>query len=188
MTVSLVSYTLPADPKTITGWVIERSSTMSIEGSSNISAFTCDLKEYLSQDTLYYSKDEKAKKLLFLNSVLNIDIVRFDCHNKFITADFRKILKADKIPQLKVRFISLDDLVIGGIVKGRVEIEIAGQTRQMDISYTVQQYGNAQVQLIGSKDMDFSDFQLVPPKKLGGLIRINEEIKVNFHLHLRRLT
>jgi len=64
LTVSLVSYTLPADPKTITGWVIERSSTMSIEGSSNISAFTCDLKEYLSQDTLYYSKDEKAKKLL----------------------------------------------------------------------------------------------------------------------------
>ncbi len=160
---------------------------MNIEGSSNVNAFTCDLKEYLNQDTLEYSKDEKAKKLIFQNSVLSIDITKFDCHHKYITADFRKILKSEKNPWLKVKFISLDELAIGGIVKGVVEIEIAGQTKRMDINYSIQQFGQSQLQLIGSKTMQFSDFKLTPPKKLMGLIQINEDIKVNFHLHFRRL-
>jgi hypothetical protein len=170
------------------GWVIEKNSSMSIEGSSNINAFTCDFTEYLNQDTLMYSRDEKAKKLMFLNSELNIEISRFDCHQKYITADFRKILQSDKTPCLKVKFISLDELAIGGIVKGIVEIEIAGQKKRMEINYSVQQYGNSQLQLLGSKLMQFSDFNLTPPKKLLGLIHINEDIKVNFHLHFRRIT
>ncbi len=188
LTVSLVSFTLPADQKATSGWIIEKNSSMNIEGSSNINAFTCDLREYLNQDTLVYSKDEKTKKLMFVNSVLNIDISKFDCHHKYITADFRKILKSEKNPWLKVRFISLDEMAVGGNVKGVVEIEIAGQTKRMDISYAVQQYGNAQLQLVGSKIMQFSDFKLTPPRKLMGLIQINEDIKVNFHLHFRRIT
>jgi hypothetical protein len=186
--VALVSFTIPADQKMTSGWVIEKNSSMSIEGSSNINAFTCDITEYLNQDTLLYSRDDKSKKLMFLNSVLNIEINRFDCHQKYITADFRKILQSDKTPCLKVKFISLDELAIGGIVKGVVEIEIAGQKKRMEINYSVQQYGNSQLQLLGSKLMQFSDFNLTPPRKLLGLIHINEDIKVNFHLHFRRIT
>ncbi len=161
---------------------------MNIEGSSNINAFTCDLKEYLNEDTLVYTKDDHAKKLVFSNSVLNVDIARFDCHQKYITADFRKILKSEKNPYIRVRFISLDDAAVSGNINGVVEIEIAGQTKRMDITYAMQQYGNKQLQLIGSKEMQFSDFKLEPPKKLMGLIRINEAIKVNFHLHFRKVT
>jgi hypothetical protein len=188
LTISLVSFSIPADQKSVNGWIIEKNSSMSIEGSSNINEFTCDLREYLNQDTLRYTKDEKTKKLMFQNSVLNIEISKFDCHQKYITADFRKILKSEKNPCLKVKFISLDEVAVGGSVKGVVEIEIAGQIKRMDISYSVQQYGYAQLQLIGSKLMHFSDFKLTPPKKLMGLIHINENIKVNFHLHFRRIT
>jgi len=187
-TVTLVSFTIPSDQKLTSGWVIEKNSSMSIEGSSNINAFTCDFTEYMNQDTLLYSKDDKTKKLMFLNSVLNIEIRRFDCHQKYITADFRKILQSEKDPCLKVKFISLDEMAIGGNVKGVVEIEIAGQKKRMDINYSVQQYGTSQLQLVGSKLMQFSDFNLTPPKKLLGLIHINEDIKVNFHLHFRRIS
>lgn len=160
---------------------------MNIQGSSNINAFTCELKEYLKQDTLVYTKDDNLKKLMFNNSVLNVEIAKFDCHQKYITTDFRKILKSERHPCIRVRFISLDEIAIGGNVKGVVEIELAGQTKRMDITYAMQQYGNKQLQLIGSKTMQFSDFNLDPPKKLMGLIRINEEIKVNFHLHFRKV-
>jgi hypothetical protein len=170
------------------GWIIEKNSSLNIEGSSNINSFICDLKEYLNQDTLMYLKDEHTKKLMFQNSELSIDIARFDCHHKYITSDFRKILKSEKNPCLKVKFISLDEIGVGGTVKGVVEIGIAGQTKRIDISYAVQQYGYAQIQLVGSKLMKFSDFNLTPPRKLMGLIQINEDIKVNFHLHFRRIS
>jgi hypothetical protein len=183
----LVSFSIPVDEKMNGGWIIEKNSSMSIEGSSNINVFTCDFQEYLNQDTLLYTKDEHAKKLMFQNSMLNLDINRFDCHQKFITADFRKILKSEKTPCLKIKFISVDEFVNAGTVKGIVDIEIAGQTKRMEISYAAQQYGTAQIQLTGSKLLQFSDFRLVPPRKLMGLIQINENIKVNFHLHFRRI-
>lgn len=168
-------------------WVIERNSTLAIDGSSNINKFTCDIQEYVKPDTLKAVNDQSRKRYMFNNSQLSVDIKRFDCHQKYITSDFRKMLKADDYPSLVIRFISLDDFSQDGVVKGLVDIELAGKKKRMELNYNCSHVGANQLRLQGVKKMMFSDFELVPPRKIGGLIKINEEIIVNFNLFFRKI-
>ena len=73
-------------------WVVERNSSLNIQGETNINSFQCDVTEYLNPDTLVYVKNDATKKLSFTNSCLVVDVRRFDCHNRFITDDFRSAL------------------------------------------------------------------------------------------------
>lgn len=174
--------------RNVTGnWVIERNSTLAIDGSSNINKFTCDIREYVKTDTLRSVSDEARKKYFFTNSLLSVDIKKFDCHHKYITSDFRKMLKADAYPNLVIRFISLEEFHHDGVVKGLVEIELAGKKKRMEVNYNSFHIGANQLRLEGIKLMKFSDFELEAPRKIGGLIKINEEIKVHFNLYFRKL-
>ena len=169
-------------------WVIEKNSSLGIDGSSNINKFTCDVKEYLRPDTLRGAANQTMTKYVFTaNSNLSIDIRSFDCHQKYITSDFRKMLKANEYPSLVIRFLNLDEFHNGVVVKGQVLLELAGKKKTIDVSYNCTQPSAGRVQLNGFKIMKFSDFGLEPPRKIGGLIRINEEIRVNFNLYFRKL-
>src|SRR5438045_7187055 len=111
--------------KSLARWVVERNSSLNIQGATNINSFQCDVTEYLKPDTLVYTKNDATKKLSFTNSCLVIDIKRFDCHSKFITEDFRTALKADENPNLKILFLTIDQFSNSSsnqTVKGIVDI------------------------------------------------------------------
>lgn len=172
----------------IGSWLIERTSTLSINGSSNINTFTCNITEYLRSDTLWGMQDQKSSKYVFTSqSMLAVEVRQFDCHQKYITSDFRKMLRSDTYPSLVIRFLSLEEIRPGATVRGQVMVELAGKRKIMEVVYECSQPVKDQVCLKGEKQMRFSDFELVPPKKIGGLIRINEDISVTFNLHFRKL-
>jgi hypothetical protein len=169
-------------------WVVERNSSLNIQGETNINSFQCDVTEYLKPDTLVYTKNDAARKLSFTNSCLVIDIKRFDCHNKFITEDFRSALKADENPNLKILFLTIDQFSNSSsnqTVKGIVDIELAHMVKRVEIEYTVKTLAGNRIQLNGSRLFTFSDFNLKAPKKLAGLIRTKNQIKVNFQLFFK---
>lgn len=172
-------------------WVVQANSSLNIEGSTNINSFRCDVTEYMKPDTLVCRKDLASKKILFNNSYLSVDIGRFDCHHRFITSDFRKTLKADEHPVLKIYFLSLDNLDAGSNyvqnVKGEVNIELAGVTRKKELLFDVAVLPDGKLELSGNRILTFGEFGMKPPRKLAGLIRIEEEIKVNFRLYLKTL-
>ena len=171
-------------------WVIEKNSSLIIEGSSNINEFTCDVKQYMNQDTLVFFTDEKGKRLVFQRSALSVEVSQFDCHHKFITADLRKTLKYQQYPNLKIHFISMEDPTAvnqGHTVKGIVDIELAGVVRRMELVYTVSNQHDKFIDLTGSRQMHFSDFKLEPPKKMAGLIKINQDILVKVQLKFRKI-
>lgn len=169
-------------------WVVERGSVLYVEGSSNVNRFTCHMMQYLHSDTLRWSRDPGTNRMLFRNSAIHIDVQQFDCHHKYITADFRKTLKAGQYPYMRIQLLTLEDLTYvqeGKTVSGMVNITLAGVTRQMPMEYRVVHEQGNRVRLCGSKTMRFSDFQLVPPSKLAGMIKINEAINVKFELLFR---
>jgi hypothetical protein len=172
----------------LSSWLIEHNSSLRINGSSNINSFTCDVKEYLREDTLWCMQNDKNGKYVFTsNSMLRLDIRKFDCHHKYITADFRKMVKADVYPTLMIRFLSLDPIRHGSTVKGQVLVELAGKKKIMDVVSQCEQLASGQMHLTGTRSMRFPDFELEPPKKIGGLIRIREDIDVQFNLYFRKL-
>ena len=86
-------------------WVIDRSSNLCIEGKSNIAAFQCDVVEYLHTDTISFESQADERSPLNIKGGIRIDINKIDCHQRYITTDLRKTLRADKIPLLKIELL-----------------------------------------------------------------------------------
>lgn len=170
-------------------WVIEKTSNLCIEGKSNVNNFKCDIVEYLKQDTIFLYKDAtQGQKPFAIKGGLNININRFDCHQNHITADLKKTLKAKENAYMKISLISLGYIrpnTLNQAVKGYVEIQLAGITKRIEVDYAVANNQPGLLNLIGTKKVLFSDFGLIPPSKLAGLIKVEQEIKVRFELKLR---
>jgi hypothetical protein len=171
-------------------WVIQRSSNLVIEGKTNINSFRCDITEYLQPDTIYLFRDEQTNRPIPTRGGLVIDIRRFDCHQKYITNDLRKTLKADDQPMLKIHLLNIgyyDGSPGKQQIKGWVNIELAGVIKTAEIDYEVQSNDPDILNLTGRRKLRFADFGLKPPTRLAGLIKVEEELNVRFSLVLKSL-
>jgi hypothetical protein len=178
----------PPDNKAV--WVVMQGSSLKVNGSTNINTFQCDINNYNLPDTITCVRSSPKGVLLPMNGRLNLSIDDFDCHNKMMTSDLRKTLKAKEFPILSVRFISINgfpDLKNPVKITGMVDIGLAGIIKRFEINYVFTADEYRLVQLKGDQKIHFSDFNLTPPSKLGGVIKAKDELLVEFKLHLKPL-
>lgn len=171
----------------IAKWKVEKNSTLLVKGKSNVNSFTCTINEYTKNDTLICSND--VSKSVRLKGEMRMDVLRFDCHSGMLTKGLRQTLKADEYPIMMIRFLSLERMPIlltkEESVKGWIEVELAGAVKRFELTYSFNKNSGGNIQLDGGRTFCFSDFQLSPPKKFGGLIKIKDEFVVRFQLLLR---
>jgi len=171
-----------------TRWAVQKSSTIRILGSTNVNKFGCDVIGYYRPDTISCSEENPVSKLVTLNGDLQIDISKFDCHNKMLTGDLRKTLKAKEYPELIIRFLSLEHSPTiynnKDVLRGWVEIELAGSCRKFEVNYIFMKTESSLIQLNGNRCFSFADFKLTPPKKFAGLVKVNDKFHVDFNLLL----
>lgn len=68
-----------------------------------------------------------------------------------------------------------------------VYIELAGVNKRFEVDYRYKPEGANSATLIGTRKINFSDFNLVPPRKIGGMIQTHNELNVEFNLKVRVL-
>src|SRR4051812_39331442 len=73
-------------------WVISQSSTLCVNGSTNINQFACEIPGYDHSDTLIVTTD-KSERQVKLSGCVKLKIQSFDCHNSIMTHDLRSTLK-----------------------------------------------------------------------------------------------
>ncbi len=174
----------------LTRWVITKGCYLKVLGSTNVNKFGCVIANFYKPDTLTFYKVTNSESLKMTGS-LKLDVQNFDCLNLVMTADLRKTLKAKDFPHLIIRFISLtrypDLNDQSNLVKGTVTIELAGITRQFQVDYRFISDEAKSLTLIGNQKINFSDFKIIPPRKIGSLIQTNDELDVEFKLKLKAL-
>jgi hypothetical protein len=185
------TFTRPPKEKTI--WIVQKSSSLSINGRTNINRFSCGVAQYDEPDTITFLNEACRGKLsgIPLCGTLKINIGDFDCRNRAMTNQFKKTLLYKQYPQLKIIFLNLERMPgftsQPETLKGQVFIELAGVSKQFEMDYTTNREDAETVELTGSRQLCFSDFGLQPPQKMGGLVRVNETLDVKFILCLRRI-
>jgi hypothetical protein len=184
----LASFCCPPPISVVEKWKIEKDSNLYIEGRSNISSFSCGITEYLRPDTLCFYREALRQPVLSVKGGLTINVNRFNCQQQYMNKDLLKTLKANECPELKIALQTIGNFS-GPVknVKGTVIISLAGITRTMDVDYTVQYIDQNNLRLHGYRQVLFSDFGLTPPRKLAGLVKVEEQINVRFQLVLRSL-
>jgi hypothetical protein len=107
-----------------------------------------------------------------------------------MTADLRKTLKVKQFPKVMIYFISMSkDPEQAGKqeIKGSVVIVLAGVSKRMDVDYKVISAEKNYISMVGSRKINFTDFDITPPRKLGGMIQTNNELSVVFTLKMKVL-
>jgi hypothetical protein len=178
-----------AKEQKINQWLVSPQSTVSIEGKTNINSFACESVKYQGNDIL---KEEitPGKQAAVWSGQLTIKSQSFDCFNQMMTKDFHKTVKAEEHPEIEVRFLDLSRENLGTTqekLSGNVEITLAGVCRRFPISCDLDKKENGKTFLLGSQEVSFTDFQLEPPIKFLGTVRVKNSIKVKFELILEKI-
>lgn len=160
--ISLVS------PKVHDDFLLVNSKQFTVQGNTSIGGFECHYQRP-SKDTLFINKPGDIVSY-------SIPVREFGCGNFMLNHDFRKTLKAKEFPEIHIDFLHLkrqkNQLFCD------VRIRLAGTTKVYK-NVLLEKVAN---EIRGELTLNFSDFKLTPPKKVGGMVKVKEEIKIILHL------
>lgn len=173
-------------------WVVKSNSSLKIDGKTNINSFSCTIDSYGKNDTLICQKGNQSAELFAVSSTLIIPVDDFDCHHRIMTKDLQKTLKSDQFPYMLINFKHFSRLPSDirphtEDFYSIAEITLAGSTKKFTIYFKAKSIQQNTIELVGQKIILFSDFHLKPPSKLGGTIKVRNELDVQFNLNLKRV-
>jgi len=170
-------------------WIVEEQSVLTINGKTNINNFQCRLPSKKEKDTLIISSNNK-RELKFEKGKVKVDPTIFNCGNEFIKRDFLETLQVKDYPFIFINFIDVrfrefnDDLHHNA--NGHVNIYICGVNKVYDIDFEVDRKGDGELVLNGRQELKLSEFNIKTPSRLMGLIKVSDDIEIQFKLLLSK--
>jgi hypothetical protein len=147
---------------------------LQINGESNVNQFS--LTYQASEDRI--NQNGNGRETI----EISIPIKEFRTSNPMMYQDFLELMQEDKHPRIRVTF-SRDQLDYwlnqDRSTCPEISITIAGITRKYRIDCSIAQCSD-NIVLKGEEVILLSDFRLKPPEKLMGLVKVNNEISVDF--------
>jgi hypothetical protein len=158
------------------------NSTLFIKGTSNVNTFTCNYNQAKLERKIPVEFRRKGKTLHFKNVHMQLDNLGFDCGNRGINRDFHELLQTETYPKIDFHLLEVDKS--GSKPQAHVAIEIAGKKKK----YTFPVEVNADsTKIDGLLCLNITDFGLVPPRKMMGMIIVREDIEINFSFEIQVL-
>jgi len=169
--------------------IVQSSSTLCIEGTTNINSYECAIMKYTGIDTLVLHEGGRNIRPVFVKGAVALDASSCDCGMPVMTSDFRKAINAKKYPEIVIDFISFERMPVYGNVpdkfKGILKISLGGVTKVFEVNCTINATSAGVIHLIGTRVFNFSDFEITPPTRMLGAVRVNESLTVSFHLQVK---
>lgn len=169
-------------------FIVQPSSRLSIFGKTNVNSFQCAIKQYCGNDTLVLQEGGKMKPF-FVKGYVGLEASSFDCGMAMMTSDFSKTIKAKEYPFIGIEFKSFERVPSYACAeekfKGVMAIHLSGTSRVFEVDCTMETKPNGLIHLKGERQFTFSDFKLIPPKRMMGMVTVQEELEVKFHLVLK---
>ncbi|MCZ2084199.1 MULTISPECIES: hypothetical protein [unclassified Kaistella] len=145
---------------------------LEINGWTNINTFKCSNPKFKNSSSVYSFTGSQLPNI-------SVAVEDFDCRNKMMTADFRKVLQSDKYPYMTIKFLEFKKST-GNRFEAVVEVKMMTVAKKYNIEFS--NYNNS---LVGNKRLKFSDFKIVPPKKMGGMVYVKDELDLVFSLETK---
>lgn len=143
---------------------------ISITGHSTVGKYNCSTT-FSKNDTIFLNIATK-------NSIkAEIPMVKFDCGNKIMTKDLQSTVKANQFPS---SFVTLSNIrPFGNHFKCDLNFCITNKNRVFK-DFVLNTVNN---KIQGAISLNFSDLGLTAPVKMAGLIKVEDQILVNFSLY-----
>ena len=169
--------------------IVQPSSTLNIEGTTNINNYECAISKYTGNDTLVLHEGGRNIRPVFLKGAVELDASSCDCGMAPMTSDFRKAINSKQYPAIVIDFISFERMPVYTTAtdnfKGILKISLGGVTKLFEVNCTINATSSGIIHLVGTRTFSFSDFNITPPTRMLGAVKVNQSLKVSFHLQLR---
>lgn len=119
--------------------------------------------------------------------VINIPARMFSANNQFVYKDFLDLINASEFPYIQ---IILDEKDLSrfhqerGFVKPEIRILLAGYSKTYRVNCIISDCRYGEKTIKGRKEIKLTDFKLDPPVKSFGLIKVKNELNINFEFKL----
>jgi hypothetical protein len=169
--------------------IVQPASKLAIEGKTNINSFSCAIVQYSGTDTLVLHEGGKNVRPVFVKGSVGLDASTFDCGMAIMTSDFRKTIRSNQYPSIVIDFISFERTPSYTqkveTFKGVLKISLAGITKLFEVDCSIEATSDGLIHLKGTRAFTFGDFGLTPPSRMMGTIKVQEDLRVKFHLVLK---
>ncbi|MBR9855279.1 MAG: YceI family protein [Algicola sp.] len=175
-----------SDPERRTKVRVTGDSEVIISGTTNVNQFTCkyNLEEMELPIRLVY--DDAKEHILFNNASLQLANDCFDCGGRAINKDFKELLQTELHPQveMKLLYVAPPQEETSKVDVG-MEIKIAGVTRRYNAVLDCNV--DNKITVNGVLELKLSDFNLQAPKKMLGMIKVDDKIKVRLAIKMNEV-
>ncbi|MFO7721794.1 MAG: hypothetical protein R6V49_01085 [Bacteroidales bacterium] len=160
-----------------------QQGTVAVKGSSNVNEFRLDATvgsiSVNAGDYQSGSSGKDQQKRCFIK----IPVKDFKTDNQMIYRDFLEMVKSKQHPDI---LIGIDYSFLEKVQREKksgktyVEVNLAGVSRIYEMCINYSGKTGAYTRLSGSETMKLTDFKLNPPQRIFGIVRVSNEIIVNF--------
>ncbi|MCH7408353.1 hypothetical protein MM239_03010 [Belliella sp. DSM 111904] len=151
--------------------IVVTSKVITVQGNTSLGSFKCDYRREGLRDTLLLNESPTKHTIEF-----DIPVRDFGCGNFLLNKDFRKTIKAEEYPNAKVIVKNLKRS--GKYYTCDLHVNMVGKRLQ----YRKIALTNIDQQLVGNIVLDFEELDLSPPRKMGGLIKVEEQLALEIKL------
>jgi hypothetical protein len=174
------AFTLKPAVKSIKVIVSEESSLI-INGQSNVNKFQCHYDISQLNDSIGVKYSLNGEYLRFTRAKLKLENLNFDCGHKAINKDFNRLLNSSVFPNIIIDLISAEVRVKDSELETTLDITISNITKSYTLPVQISKR-KTDFLVCGKLPIDINDFNLEPPKKMLGIIKVSNEIEIDFSL------
>lgn len=169
---------------------IENGSSLSISGTSNVNTFSCLCAETFKRQVLEIVRVDSTRQLRFKNAVLKLPTQSMDCNNSRMNSDLCDALKSSAYPYIVVELqqIQLRPTALNASRNEWFDVVAVATLTITDVCKPIVmdvrgiRLGDDRYRFVCSKNVRMTDFNVDPPTALFGLIKVNNDIKINLDI------
>lgn len=164
-------------------------SKISISGNSNVNEFNCLVYQDYANGNGIVERNSTDQHLKFSQTNIRILVKSLSCDNQVMDYDMYQALKSDKYP-----YITLDlkeaypagsqnlNLNNGVDLFVKAELSLAGIKKMQLIRIRATTSEQGRLIFRGKHKINLKDFNIEPPTALFGVIKVKDEVLINFDL------
>jgi hypothetical protein len=155
-----------------------QSSYVEIHGSTNVNDFNCSYNASLPENEFAIKLIKKGDVMEVHHEALFLKVVDFECPHSQMTDDLHDLLEYGDYP-----FIIFQLKKITNKNTAHIMIEMAGEKQHYKVKIENTLHKN-KLTCSAKMLLCITDFGLEPPEKFFGMVKVNENIEVEFKIDL----
>ncbi|OHX67133.1 hypothetical protein [Flammeovirga pacifica] len=160
---------------------------ISILGKTNINSFDCD---YVPDEPLHSSFKLKRVNDHFqkiIHDEMSLDVLKFDCGIKLMTKEFRELLDYKHNPSIYIQFTGLEkDISDKKQAYIHLILKIGKLSNPQKFKAKIHKVSTEKYELTGIGQFSILDYQLDPPQKMMGMVKVKDQISIDFTIHVSK--